>query len=263
MFQRGHVSAGMSALCVFSYLALRFSDQHGNVAGLLLALAVNLRPQYAAFGLIELASATSFWEGCRRIILIACLVGVVAATSFYGVHAIHREYTMHSMGRSLENYRDIFIRGDWGLQHGASLFGLVKLIRLQFLGRVGYNAAALIWMSGFGVLFAGISCVLSVRGRVTKIEAAFISCAITVLFCPVVAVYHLLCFVSPLALAVSSRCTMSDKTSYVCIVSASTICLTCLPHPRMSGWVVPVVLFVGLVKVILNACSRRHSLRCG
>jgi hypothetical protein len=128
---RGNITAIMLGEALIAVILLIWRGQNLWLAALLLALAVNLRPN----ALIFLALPLLRWP-FRRSVAWAAASLVMTAAMFWGALALanrlYLDYTLANFYQAVLVYRKIYVIDDAGLAYGSSLFGGLKFLNIFF-----------------------------------------------------------------------------------------------------------------------------------
>jgi hypothetical protein len=189
MLTRGHIYSGISSLSLLIFIVLMFQDRKKYLGLILLAIAVNLRPNAVVF-LFALGICDS--RNLRKDIPIFIgFTTFIFLTSLFFANRIYPDYTLSNFLSGVSIYHDIYVIGNAGLAFGSSLFGPLKAI-------FGYSKV----IEVLPIFIAGIMVVISTlqlrNKKISKIAFLFILCASYVLGSAVIADYHLTVFFAPL-----------------------------------------------------------------
>ncbi|HEX8382555.1 MAG TPA: hypothetical protein VF592_04175 [Sphingomonas sp.] len=196
MATRGNVYAGVTALLIIHALWLSIRGRSPATAAILLALAVNIRPNAIVFALPLIALQPL--PRRAAVTLVVAGSGLFAA-SLLGASMLYPDYSLSSFIQGLSNYYDFYVIGDLGLAYGSSLYGALKLM-LGYRPGLDLLAAAV----AFGLI--GIGAWLHWCKPLASSSMLFLVLAAYTLGSTVITDYHLLVFVLvPAALAVEPR----------------------------------------------------------
>ena len=177
----------------------------------LMAIAVNIRPNLAVFvPLFYFLPNRNF----VRPLAVLCFALFLFIGFAYLVNQSYPEYTLENFLKGLEIYKEMYVIGDWGFGYSVSLYTLFKLITKLLAITADFNLA---------ILFLGIGGVISLTYVYTlygfrliqKESLLFLLAAISMLFTPVFADYHLLIFAVPAMFAVAKVDDNKNKQEYV------------------------------------------------
>lgn len=185
MVARGNLFAAFAGLAIIHALALALQGR-GRIAGaLLLAVAINIRPNAAIFALIFLLL---HWPRRNQVML----VGATATMGLFTVCMflsgwIYPDYDLPHFFGGLQNYYQRYVVEGGGVAYGSSLSGAFAFL---FSHRPGLDRLALLLsVAPFLIVLAE-----HVRDRVDPAILLFASCATYALASTVFADYHLLPF---------------------------------------------------------------------
>jgi len=177
----------------------------------LMAIAVNIRPNLAVF--IPLF----YFLPNRNIVrplAVLCFALFVFIGSAYLVNQSYPEYTQAHFLKGLEIYKEMYVVGDWGFGYSISLYTLIKLISKLFSIKPDFNLT--IFVLGIcGVMSMAYVYTLYGFRLIQKESLLFLLAAISMLFTPVFADYHLLIFALPAMFAVAEVTDNNNKKEYV------------------------------------------------
>lgn len=198
MLTRGNVLAGYTTLFIALYALTVMSNRQRWLGLLCLALAINLRPNVAVFGLLELIGLRKPLERVQTIAACAGATLALLFASYAAVHAIEPSYTVQSFLEGLRVYNIAYVQGDAGMAWNFSLYGIIKLARDILDIHPLYEPVSCLLVSLLGAAVALTSIVLALRHRLDAVTACFVATSMSVLFTPVLAFYHVTEFCVPL-----------------------------------------------------------------
>lgn len=189
MVTRGHVFSGISSLALLVFLVFMFQEKRKYFALILLAIAVNLRPNAIIFifalGLCEprnLKKDIPIFLGATAAIFLA---------SYFLCNSMYADYTIENFLAALRIYHSMYVVNNGGLEFGSSLFGALKLA-------FGYNKFFEMAPVVIAALLVLVSTLYFYKNIITKVAFIFLLCAAYVLGSSVIADYHLTIFFAPL-----------------------------------------------------------------
>jgi len=189
---RGNITAIMLGEALIAVILLIWRGQNLWLAALLLALAVNLRPN----ALIFLALPLLRWP-FRRSVAWAAASLVMTAAMFWGALALanrlYLDYTLANFYQAVLVYRKIYVIDDAGLAYGSSLFGGLKFLNI-FFGNPAPTRALELASSLLGLVCIALWLFLALRRRFEPAAGLFALVAIYALFSGVFGDYHLIIF---------------------------------------------------------------------
>ena len=193
---RGNILSGIVAISLIAYLVLVFKNKSFLLALLLLAFAVNVRPNAIIFIFaIFIAENRPKLTG---LIYFTLLTVAIFFTSLEISNVFYPEYTLGHFINGLNIYHSIYVIGNLGLASGSSLFGALKFV----FGYANYFELIVSIISALLLLNATF-CV--VNHKLSKPIYLFILCALYTLCSSVFADYHLMVFWGPLLVICSAR----------------------------------------------------------
>jgi hypothetical protein len=240
MIDRGNFHSGMASLAVCTYLVTLFDQPRPSGARLrrlcrvigmvVMAVAINYRPNLALLTLVEFTAAPLLRTGAMRIAMIGVITAALALVGYVVCHAVDPDYTLAAMVDGLDRYKSLMITQNGGLDWNASLFGVFEQgIASLPNGLRPATAESVLRINGqfFGVTMAacaglGLAGVWSfATGRLRPLEAGFLLLAINMLGTPFYAEYHMLVYAAVLLLL-----PMDWRHGHL-PVGRSTLILTC------------------------------------
>ena len=189
MVTRGHIYSGMTALALSIFLLCAYQNKKRFLAILLLAIAVNLKPNAIIF---ILALGLPGLKNIKMdVFVFTCLAACIGATSYLLANATLPDYTPENWLKAVSIYHDIYVVHNAGLAYGSSLFGPLKSLfgYGKFIEIVPLVLACLI------IIFGTIQ---FHTNKISKSSYIFILCASYVYGSAVFADYHLLILFTPL-----------------------------------------------------------------
>lgn len=196
MVIRGNVMAGLTAALLIHTMLLSIRGRSPIVAGALLAIAVNFRPNAIAFALPLLLLQHREWLKASGSLAVVGLILFVA--SLFAAHGLYPQYDFDTFRHGLTVYYQKYVIENYGLENGSSLYGALKMLFEGGHYRPGLDLlaaipAAIIGLSG-GVAY--------LYRRVSAVTLIFLTAAAYTLGSTVIADYHLMVFlVVPLVIA--------------------------------------------------------------
>lgn len=188
MLTRGNVYAGIAAVLLVQAMILSMRGHAPSLAAILLALAINIRPNAVLFALPLIGFAPA--HRARTGAILAICVALIFAVSLAAAHRLYPDYTVTTFLAGLERYYRIYVQGHEGLAYGSSLYGGLTVLFGTAPGLE--TASALIALAiGGGAVF-----MLATR-RIGRAAFLFLISAAYCLGSTVLADYHLLLFVAP------------------------------------------------------------------
>ena len=187
MVTRGHIYSGISSLSLLIFIVLMFQDRKKYLGLILLAIAVNLRPNAIIFlfalGICESRNLK------KDIPLFIGLSTVIFLVSLFFANRIYSDYTLSNFLLGVGIYHSLYVITNGGLALGSSLFGPLKAL-------FGYSKFIEILPLIISGIFVLISTIQLRTGNISKIAFLFILCSSYVLGSSVFADYHLTVFFS-------------------------------------------------------------------
>lgn len=263
MLTRGHIYSGISSLSLMIFIVLMFQDRKKYLGLILLAIAVNLRPNAVVF-LFALGICES--RNLRKDIPI--FIGFTAfifLTSLFFANRIYPDYTFSNFLSGVSIYHDLYVIGNSGLAFGSSLFGPLKVI-------FGYSKM----LEALPICIAGLMVVISTlllhNKEISKIAFLFILCSSYVLGSAVIADYHLTVFFAPLlciyleqkkGLIKSSSALLNKELLIVFFTSLFVLCpknYIYIKHTSIQIALNPLLLLIASILIIkLGYLNSRYS----
>lgn len=183
---RANMFAAACALLLVHAMVLVTRGRAPLLAALLIAVAVNLRPNAIVFAGPLLVTAAQPWRVAGVLTLVA---GGLFASTMAISHALYPVYGWATFTGGVAHYYQLYVVENLGLAYGSSLFGGLKLLFgwRPGLDRLALIPPALLALGGAAVWF---------RGRLTRASLVFLVAAVYVTASTVIADYHLLVFLA-------------------------------------------------------------------
>jgi hypothetical protein len=260
MITRGNLPAGYASVCLILYALTAMRGEYRLFGLLCFAVAINIRPNTLVFGLLELAITGDNRKRLTHIGFLLCLSVFIGFLSLLIVHAADPEYTFDQFLNGYRTYAKVYIEGDMGLDWNFSLLGMTRFLR-DILGlHPTYNETCYLLVRVTGILAALASIGLALARRLTMVQAAFLATALSMLFTPVFAFYHMTEFAVPLFLILAAKGEAVDvRRDRLLIFAACLLCLCPLEAKRTLLY--PVFVLSVMVAVMLKACGQRLTER--
>jgi hypothetical protein len=249
--QRGNMFYIASSIFLILYIVFIFKNKFKYLDVLLLALAVNIRPNAIIF--IFALMIINDGQRAKRFVLFLFSSFAIFLISFYFANLMYPEYTFTNFTRGLGLYHHAYVAGSLGNPNNSSLFILIKLL-------LGYHRPEEL----LGVAIPGIIIFyafwLFIKNKLNSIEYIFIICSCYMLSSTVFADYHLLVFLAPiLILSIrDSNQALLPFTKNNIYQSASLIFITCcfLISPKNYLYLDRISVFELLNPIVaLTACT--------
>lgn len=254
MVTRGNVFSGITFMSLLAFLVFMYQDKKRYLALILLAIAVNIRPNSIVF-----IFALGLCESKNLKKDIPLFLGMVASffiASLFFSNLMYADYNIDNILSGLRIYHAQYVIGNGGLAFGSSLFSPLKAV-------LGYSKL----IETVPIVIAGLFVVISAlqlrANKISKIAFVFILCTSYVLGSAVIADYHLAVFFAPLLCMYLERgkgyfnSTSPALTKELLIVFFSSVFVLCpknyLYIGSISGQVAlnPIVLLLASIFIVL------------
>lgn len=256
MFNRGNYISSISVILAALYTFTKFKNTYWFIGILSIALAINLRPNLTTFLLLEFFPDKNPILIFKRVLIVFLATASTFAVSYFVAIQDWPEYNFGAFLIGLQTYNFYYVLNDGGLEFGASLLGMIKILRQSFGFQPLFLPEISTSINILGFILVICSCWTAWRGTIDLPQGSFLGACITALFCPVFAYYHCLIFVIPLCLTLEKlKNVESVKTTDVVVIVASTVPLLCIPDWRVLGFVVPFILLSGLIWVLISTAQ--------
>jgi hypothetical protein len=257
MITRGHIFSGFSSLALLAFLVFMFEGKRKYLSLILLAIAINLRPNAIIFLFaLGMCDFKNLKKDIPMFILISAIIFLI---SLFLTNIMYPDYSVDNMLLAIGIYHDQYVIGNGGLAFGSSLFGPLKVI-------FGYSKV----IEALPILIAGLMVVIStlqLRNKaISKIAFLFILCSSYVLGSAVIADYHLTVFFAPLLCIYLEQKKALLKTSYpllnkeLLIVFFASVFMLCpknyiyIKHTSIQVALNPLLLLVASILIIILGC---------
>jgi hypothetical protein len=191
-YDRGHIfSLTANSLLIASLLRTEEKGRVDRLTLLLLACAINLRPNFVIFPVIYFLAGRHwrFWDGVALAVLSSVLFALLMGLA----HLLYPAYSPSSWWDGLAVYSKGYL-GGYGQAYGSSLFGALRSTPLGNKGVMWSTIVAEV------VLLATV--LTARRQRLAAAELMFLVSAMMAIGGQVFADYHLLAFLAPLVLVI-------------------------------------------------------------
>jgi hypothetical protein len=197
---RGNITALLLGLSLVGAVLLIHEGRSPWLVALLLAVAINLRPNAMIFLALPLLHGsfrqTVAWGFASLAMAAAIFAGALALA-----HQLYPDYTFAHFTQAVLVYRQTYALGDAGLAYGSSLLGGLKFVNI-LLGSFVATPRLELASSLLGVVALGIWLSLVLSGRLGKRAGLFCFLALYALFSGVFGDYHLIVFIALVAIFV-------------------------------------------------------------
>lgn len=250
MVTRGNVYAGATALLIMHAMLLARAGERPVLSALLLAVAVNIRPNAGLF-LLPLLAMQPDWR--RALFAFAAGAAALFALSLAVAHRLYPDYTLTTFLAALAQYHRYMVEQVQGIGYGSSLYGGLALL----FGPARWQEAA-----GGAVALAIVAGGAIAHWR-RPLEAGpllFLTMAAYTIGSAVLVDYHLIVFLLPIMLA-----EVTTPAARVATV-ASVLMLAPKNVATIGAWSVqlvlnPLILIVAATAVIVLAWRARREPR--
>jgi hypothetical protein len=182
---RGNLFAGVTALILIHALLLAVRGKAPVFAGLLLALAINIRPNAGLF----VVPLLLLYPPRDRVTVAVALLSAIAicAISLLWDHHLYPDYDFAHFTRGVEIYYQRYVFDNEGVAYGSSLYGGAKLL-------IGYHAHLESLCAALSALLYLAAIAAYTLKRLDRPTFLFLMCASYCLGSSVFGDYHLLIF---------------------------------------------------------------------
>ena len=192
MLTRGNFLAGYVSICLAIYVLTAMKGSYRWYGLACLAVAINIRPNTAVFALLELVALNKHCE--RSILAVVFFAIAIAATSLGIVQWVDPGFTLDRFMAALRVYDLAYVQGYAGFDMNFSLYGATRVLRDIAGLQPTYSDTCYAFVSLLGILSALGILYLALIRRLTFVTATFLATALSALFTPVFAFYHMLEF---------------------------------------------------------------------
>ena len=222
MVTRGNLHAGLTAMLAIHALLLGLQRRNPLFAALLLAAAVNIRPNAI---LLALPLIAFYWPRKWLFMSGLALSGLtILLSSLLISNMAYPAYNLNTFVGGLKTYSEIYLVGDWGLQYGSSLFGAFRAV-FEVYHPLIVSAASLIALA---IIAGGLAAWH--QKRLDDALLIFLSLAGYCLGSAVFGDYHLMIFlVVPLALAAQPPTSVDWSSTRVWPIVLGCTCFVLAP----------------------------------
>jgi hypothetical protein len=255
-FTRGNFYAGLAGVLLIHAMLLASRRQAPVFGVILLAVAVNIRPNAILFALPIILF---YWPSLRRILPVFVLTGWgIFLASLALANWLYPDYNLGNFRGGLEIYYQTYVVGKEGLAFGSTLYGGLKFL-------IGYHP---------GLDFAALvpSVFLLILGawawltqRVSDAAFLFLTAAAYCLGSSVLTNYHLLVFLGPVMIA-GQQAGGRVPRLWMDRIAVAACCLILIAknaffRTDMSFQTVlnPAILLVGGIAVLAIALRQPHA----
>ena len=211
---RGNFYSAITGLCLVAGLYLSVRGPITPLVILLVAVALNLRPNAALFPAAMFLAGMS-WRIVDGIRLAVATLAI-AGTSYLVAHGALPQYEPAAIQRGLDDYYRVYVLGHSGIFYGSSLLGAMKAL-------LGVPPAFVRLPPLVGLAIILVAAMLRRNGRLDKAPFLFALSSAYVLMSQVTSDYHLFVFFLPL-LTLASQSAVRDWR-YWTVLAASTAML--------------------------------------
>lgn len=202
MLQRANFYSGFSSVCIVIYALTAVGGRYRWLGYVCLAIAIGCRPNTAVVGFLEFVVNTGLRERLMAVAKVGLTAAAISLAAFVAANQMDPEYTLANFIRGLRIYNDLYAVRGLGLEYNFSLYGMVRVIR-HFLDMTPYSAALAMMVTAMAVAVAAAMMWLALRNRLTPAEGIFLGVGYTIVFTPVIGLYHILGFAAPLLVLLS------------------------------------------------------------
>lgn len=251
MLTRGNLLAGYTTLCLVVYALTAIKGRYRWLGMLCLAAAINLRPNTITFCLLELIAERRWYF---TISAVAFLSFMLAFLSYMLVQTVDPFYTLDKFREALGFYKIAYVQGDYGFEWNFSLYGTTRVLRDLWEFQNNHSEFCFRIVDVLGLASAAATAFLAFTRRLTVVQAAFLATALSCLFTPVFAFYHVTEFAIPLIaiLAIKGRGAKIQPDNRLIFVT----CLLCLCPLNARETLYPLFIFAVTVTILIQAARQ-------
>ena len=254
MVTRGNLYAGLCALLLIHAMLLSARRQAPLQAGVLLAIAMCIRPNAVLF-IVPLLLLQPRWRSAAAALVISW--STVSVVAYLIASAVYPDYTIAAMLDALTLYHQKYAVLNGGLAYGSSLLGGAKMV-------FGYHPLLELGGALTGLACVGASLLLHLLRPLAPAILLFLVLAGYTLGSAVFADYHLMAFLLlPIVIAWMGRL---DRSTLIVLLAATSMLLP--KHIHLRNGVTtqvglnPLLLLLAVAAVVfLEANSRLRTLR--
>ena len=254
MITRGNFLAGYTCVCLAVYVLTAMKGQYRWLGLVCLALAINIRPNTFVFGLLELVILNDHCE--RKILGAGFLAMAIAYLSFLIVQTVDPDFVLDNLIEGMAVYNKAYVEGYMGFTWNFSLYGTTRVLR-DSIGLQPYNETCNSIVNILGILSALATLYLILMRRLTVVTATFLATALSALFTPVFAFYHMVEFIVPLmaVLAAKGPATKIGSENML-IFAVSLFCLCPFDEKRT---IYPLFIFATMILLMVRAYRKESD----
>ena len=206
VLDRGNVFAFICSICLIVYLSNIVQKKHIIWSILLLALAVNLRPNASILSLLFFVFGVR--NGFKYIISFTIIASMLLYSNLIFANFLYPTYNFVNFLKAVNIYFKLYVLGDLGNTFNNSLFGMVKtfavMLNINQFYPLNYDFInKLITLSLIAYFI--ISIILFFKKKINEFELAFIGVLVYTLSSSVFATYHLIVFFYLLLLPLKNK----------------------------------------------------------
>lgn len=189
---RAHLAALILAFMLIVYIIKVQNEKFIFLSALVLALAVNFRPNAIIFLIIPFFSFGNKYF-YKFLLKFSFLSIIIFSAAIICCNVLYPDYTIANFFKAVGVYRSIYLHQDAGLSFGSSLFGGLRLISIVFK----INVDVVLIEAATSVLFLVSACyiyLLMKSKKISHFDLTFSVLCMYSLFTGTFADYHLIVF---------------------------------------------------------------------
>lgn len=188
--QRGNLHSAAAGVLIIFYIILLQKGGRPWVALILLAIAINIRPNALIFSSLLLLVYKDR-DLLIKLAALALLSAIIFVLALIAAGWLYSAYTFPRFLEGLGAYHRIYVQGGLGNAYNSSIFMISKC----FFGytKLGETVSAVV-----PVICLLISALQYLRGKIKTTAYVYVACGTYMLYTSVFADYHLLVFIAPL-----------------------------------------------------------------
>ena len=248
MITRGNLLAGYTCIFLAIYTLTALKGQYRWWGLICLSIAINIRPNTMVFGLLELVVVNN---RCERTILGVVLFAVLLAiVSRLIVQTVDPGFTIENFMKALRVYNWAYAEGSMGTDWNCSLYGTTRVLRDTLGLQPTYDESWYFVVRMIGALSVLATLYLAMARRLTMVTATFLATALSALFTPVFAFYHMLEFSVPLVVVVAAKGKATEISRDKVLVFATSLFCLCPFDARRT--IYPLFIFAAMVTLMVR-----------
>jgi hypothetical protein len=255
-YSRGHFYSAYAGLAVVLYILTVYANRCRYFGIIMLAIAINIRPNLIVFLIMETLSAKGLRGSIKNFLVAGMSIGFFYLFSYIFINKECPDYNISSWLSALHAYSEVYIKNDSEISFGCSILGFVRTIRWILKMHPYYTVGVANIINCIGIIYALILVMLHISKILDPLKSSYLCACYTALFCPYFGHYHFVIFAAPLILSILPDSRKKYDSDTLIIYFSSLACLSCMYSLEYYRIIFPIILLPSSGYIIYQGIKR-------